>query len=194
MNLFDSNYWTKRYKNQETAWDAGSITTPLKEYIDQLKNKEIRILVPGAGNSYEAEYLHNSGFSNVFVLDISAVPLENLKQRVPSFPEDQLLCEDFFTHQGQYDLILEQTFFCALDPSLREAYARKMSELLKKDGRLVGVLFEGILNTGGPPFGGTREEYLKCFGPYFEVRKLEPCYNSIKPRAGRELFIELVRK
>ena len=27
------NYWEERYQKGETGWDAGKITTPIKEYI-----------------------------------------------------------------------------------------------------------------------------------------------------------------
>lgn len=62
----DADFWNERYSSQQTGWDIGSPSTPLKEYIDQLTDKDIRILIPGCGNAYEAEYLHQQGFSNVF--------------------------------------------------------------------------------------------------------------------------------
>ena len=37
------NYWEERYQKGETGWDAGQITTPIKEYIDQLTNKNLKI-------------------------------------------------------------------------------------------------------------------------------------------------------
>ena len=51
------NYWTNRYSKAKTGWDIGYPSTPLKTYFDQLENKDLRILIPGAGNAYEAEYL-----------------------------------------------------------------------------------------------------------------------------------------
>ncbi len=48
----EENYWTNRYKIESTGWDIGYASTPLKEYIDQLSDKTIRILIPGAGNAY----------------------------------------------------------------------------------------------------------------------------------------------
>ena len=74
----NSNYWEGRYKNKETGWDVGKITTPLKTYIDQLEDKTIRILIPGAGNGYEFEYLIQNGFENVFVVDLAVTPLNNI--------------------------------------------------------------------------------------------------------------------
>ncbi len=184
---FNKSYWDSRYAQQQTGWDVGEITTPLKEYFDQLKDKNLRILVPGAGNGYEVEYLFNNGFTNVTVVDLSEQPLRNLRLRLPLFPQHKLIREDFFEHAGMYDLIVEQTFFCALHLSERKKYAEKMHELLVPGGRLAGVLFEAEF-VDGPPFGGNREEYLGYFEPFFEIKILEPCYNSIKPRSGRELF------
>ena len=51
----DDAYWSGRYNNHTSTWDIGTITTPLKEYIDQLNDKTIAILIPGCGSSYEAE-------------------------------------------------------------------------------------------------------------------------------------------
>ena len=112
----NKNFWDLRYQNNEIGWDIGYISTPLKKYIDQLTDKNIKILIPGGGNSYEAEYLHNLGFKNVFVVDISPTALTNLKNRVPDFPKNHLINIDFFKLNNSFDLILEQTFFCALTP------------------------------------------------------------------------------
>lgn len=193
MTQLDKEYWTQRYQTDNAGWDAGGITTPLKEYIDQLVDKDIAILIPGAGNAWEAEYLFNAGFTNVTVIDLSEEPLANLKKRLPGFPLNNLICVDFFDHTGQYDLIIEQTFFCALDPTLRSRYAVKMHELIKPGGKLAGVLFNETLKNEGPPFGGNKEEYNTYFAPYFEFKTFEACYNSIKPRANRELFINFRR-
>ncbi|MRT17595.1 methyltransferase domain-containing protein [Vitellibacter sp. q18] len=187
----DEIFWNDKYISGQMGWDIGHVSTPLKEYIDQLTDKNIRILIPGGGNSYEAEYLFKQGFKNVEVVDISSIPLKNLKKRVPSFPQENLIHQDFFELKGHYDLILEQTFFCALDPSLREAYAEKMVELLKPSGKLVGLLFNIPLNDDKPPYGGSLEAYRELFPKYFKIEKMEPAYNSIPPRAGNEVFISL---
>jgi thiopurine S-methyltransferase len=184
----NETYWSQRYLNNETGWDVGSPSTPLKEYIDQLENKNIKILIPGCGNAYEAQYLFENGFTNVFVIDLSPIPLQNLKKRLPDFPESQLLEGDFFDLTNHFDLILEQTMFCAIDPRLRMEYARKASELLNEGGKLVGVLFNREFE-GGPPFGGTKDEYVTYFSNHFQNVYLEPCYNSIKPRQNSELFM-----
>jgi thiopurine S-methyltransferase len=191
---FDKSYWEHKYENQQTGWNIGYISTPIKTYIDQLKNKDISILIPGAGNSFEAEYLYHNGFKNTTVLDIAKQPLLNLKERVTDFPENHLIQVDFFEHKGSYDLILEQTFFCALDPSLRNDYAKKMNALLHDNGKLVGLLFDFDLDASGPPFGGSISEYEKTFQKYFTIKTLSRSINSIKPRQERELFIIFEKK
>lgn len=114
------NFWNDQYKANTTGWDLGQVSPPLKDYIDQLKNRDLRILIPGCGNSYEAEYLMEQGFTNVSVIDIAPEPVERLRSKFQSNPNIKIISGDFFSHKGEYDLILEQTFFCALDPELRK--------------------------------------------------------------------------
>jgi methyl halide transferase len=192
MSTLDDKYWSNRYVANDFPWDAGAVSTPLKEYIDQLTDKNISILIPGCGNSHEAEYLLQNGFTNITLIDISTLLCEKLQHDFAGYLTKglQIICADFFNHYGRYDLIIEQTFFCALDPALRKKYAIAMQGLLKPGGRLVGVLFNRAFE-GGPPFGGNEEEYKSLFEPLFNIKTMAPCYNSIKPRAGAELFINL---
>ncbi len=185
-------FWNKRYEENTTGWDLGEVSPPLKAYFDQLTDKNLKIIIPGCGNAYEAEYLHKNGFTNVFLVDIAPLALENFSRRVPGFPKEHLIQADFFTHQDTYDLMVEQTFFCAIHPSLRQKYARHAASILKKGGKLIGLLFDDELNTDHPPYGGCRQEYLQYFTPYFDIKIMETAYNSIAPRAGRELFINLI--
>lgn len=187
-------YWNDKYQNQKTGWDMGMVSPPLKAYFDQLQDKTVDILIPGAGNAYEAEYLFCHGFKNIYVADISEVPLKNLSGRIPDFPQNQLLHENFFDIQKRYDLIIEQTFFCALPPQLRPKYAQKMHQLLKPNAKLVGLMFDFPLDSDEPPFGGSKMEYLSYFKDYFEINVFERCYNSHPKRVGKELFINLKNK
>jgi len=195
----EKNYWSTRYAESRTGWDIGAPSTPLRAYFDQLKDKTIKILIPGAGNSYEAQYLWQQGFKNVDVLDIAPEPLAALQARVPDFSAAQLVEANFFYHEGQYDLIIEQTFFCSFPPTTenRTAYAKKMYELLAANGKLVGLWFDFPLkgDLEKRPFGGTKGEYLDYLQPYFEMKTFERADNSIPPRRGNELFgIFLKRK
>ena len=191
---FNKEFWDERYSKAEIAWDAGIITTPLKEYIDQLTDKSIKILIPGCGNAHEAHYLHDKGFTNVYIIDIADKPLHDFLMKRPAFHKKHLLLGDFFDLKGEFDLIIEQTFFCSMMPEKRHEYARCTNDLLKTGGKLVGLLFQIPLNSDHPPFGGTKEDYIRYFEPYFEFNTFEEAYNSIKPRRGSELFINLSKK
>lgn len=191
----DASYWNSRYLSHSTGWDIGVVSPPLKAYIDQLTDKSKKVLIPGCGNSYEAAYLLDQGFENITIIDIAPALTETLKRKFPAeaYPTLNIITGDFFDLHGQFDLILEQTFFCALDPSLRESYILHMQELLKQGGKLAGVLFNREFE-GGPPFGGNIATYQPLFSKYFQVNILAPCYNSIEPRKDSEAFIECEKK
>lgn len=194
MKKFEASYWDDLYQKNETQWDAKTITTPLQHYIDQLEDKNINILIPGCGNAHEAEYMLQKGFQNITLLDYSWILVEKLKEKYKNHPEINILHEDFFEHQTQYDLILEQTFLSALYPTQREDYANKIKQLLLPNGKLVGVLFGVDFEKDHPPFGGSQAEYRSLFENDFIIHTLELCYNSIKPRASTEIFLNLQNK
>ena len=118
--------------------------------------------------------------------------MSSFKQRNPEFPMNQLLHENFFSHIGIYDLIIEQTFFCSFVPTEvnRTAYFKKMSDLLKPKGKLVGLWFNFPLSddTEKRPFGGDKKLYNTYLNLYFNTKIFEKCYNSIQKRENKELF------
>lgn len=187
-------YWNNQYNANATGWDLGEVSPPLKSYVDQLTDKAIRILIPGCGNTYEAEYLLQKGFTNITLIDIAPTLVEQLKLKFKDHAGITILLGDFFEYAGTYDLMLEQTFFCALPPSLRKQYVAKMSELLAPGGKLVGVLFDREFEQQGPPFGGCKCQYEPLFNKDFNLLVFDKCYNSFYKRKETELFIILQKK
>ena len=194
MSTLDNEFWDQRYLENTAVWDIGDVSRPIKEYIDQLENKNISILIPGCGNAHEAAYLYQQGFRDITLIDISPVLVKNLKEVFKGKEGIKIIEGDFFKHKGSYDLILEQTFFCALDPKLRESYTNQMHELLKPGGKLVGLLFNCEFEKEGPPFGGSKSEYENYFKDKLELKVFEPCYNSIEKRQGNELFFVAIKQ
>lgn len=190
----DRDFWNTRWENHQTGWDTGRASPAIAKYADQLANKNIAILIPGCGNAYEAEYLARKGFLDITLVDIAPKAVSILKEKFKNIRQVQVFCEDFFQHCGKYDLILEQTFFCALPPEQRDSYAEKAASLLKNQGRIVGLLFDREFDRPGPPFGGSEVEYRKIFMSLFTIRTMGRCYSSIPERAGSELFINLIKK
>ena len=190
--LFDDAYWSQRYQAHTDAWDMGMPSPPLTQYIDQLTNKNLRLLIPGCGNAYEAIYLLQQGFTNITLIDISHYLVHQLQQN-RLLQQARILHQNFFDHTETYDLILEQTFFCALHPSLRSDYAQHMQKLLSPTGRIAGVLFNCSF-VSSPPFGGNEAEYRQLFQPHFFIKCMAACYNSVTARKERELFFILTPK
>ncbi|NET31395.1 MAG: methyltransferase domain-containing protein [Cyanothece sp. SIO1E1] len=187
-------YWNQRYRDSNTPWDIGYVSPPLQHFFDQIQDKSLRILIPGAGRAYEALYLHQQGFDQVWVCDWAKESFTYLRKQAPDFPEERLLIGDFFELALEVDLVVEQTFFCALPRERRADYVRKMAQLLSDNGKLMGLLFAAEFPHAGPPFGGSEAEYRELLHTHFEIDQMTLAPDSIKPRLGRELFFVATKK
>lgn len=191
----NKSYWEDRYRHLDIPWDLGNPAPWIFEIVrNQLLLPHHRILVPGAGNGHEVVWLWQHGFRNITVIDIARQPLDKIRQVLPEFPSEQLVEDDFFNHYSRYDRILEQTFFCAINPELRDRYVAHMAALLIDKGILTGVLFDFPLTEKGPPFGGSASEYTERFSELFHIKELGPCLYSAPGRMGKELFAIFEKK
>ena len=129
-------------------------------------------------------------------MDFSSRAADLFKEICPGFPKDQILTGDFFSLKKPlfFDVIIEQTFFCAIDPTLRPNYIKKTNEILKENGTIIGLLFNREFDTNGPPFGGTEKEYRGLFNSKFNFKKFENSLLSTLPRKEYEFWIELIKK
>lgn len=194
MTDFNKEYWNNKFAENKIGWDIGYPSPAIVEYFEQITDKNLKILLPGAGNAYEAEYLHKNGFKNVFVLDFAQEAIKSFKSRYSGFPDNQIITDDFFTFNGSFDIILEQTFFTSFYPSKREAFVKKIYSLLNKNGKYVGLFFTHEFGKNYPPFGATEEIYKSLFSNLFEFKIFEVAHNSIKPRKNREFFFIFIKK
>lgn len=183
-------YWEQRYADGTTGWDMGVVAPALKQYFDSIEPKDAAILIPGCGNAWEAKYLVEQGFTNITVIDIAEPPVNHLREALGVDAQQQcnVVLGDFFAHAGKYDYIIEQTFFCAIDPALRPAYVKHMAQLLKPKGELAGLLFKTPFDKPGPPYGGTEAEYREVFAGSLNLIEMISCEHSHPARAGNELF------
>ena len=188
----DAQYWDAQWKSNTIGWDLGVPAPPLVAFIDTIENKEAKILIPGCGNAYEADYLVSKGFTNITLIDISETASAILNEKFLNQDAVRVLCEDFFELKDSFDIIIEQTFFCALPPSMRQRYVWKMHSLLNDQGILAGLLFNRQFDVS-PPFGGSSEEYEKLFQTAFHIDQLSTANNSVSPRANSELFFSFVK-
>lgn len=185
----DQKYWNNQWENQTTGWDIGYSSPAIVDFFEHFENKAAAILIPGCGNAYEAEYLLEKGFNNITLIDIAPKAVEILQEKFANNKGVQVICADFFMHKGKYDIIVEQTFLSALPPLMRPKYVWKMHELLKSNGKLIGLLFNKWFELDKPPFGGSQEEYTALFKGAFNWQDLAVSKKSIAQRLGNELFI-----
>ena len=108
--------------------------------------------------------------------------------------------DNFFTHQGSYDLIFDHTFLCALQPKQRQDWAQQMAKLIKPGGILVGYIYPiNPTKTDGPPFALSPEVYRELLSEYFEeayIKELEGVtYPRRKEKAEHgEMISKWIRK
>ena len=181
--------WQDHYDSNDLGWDLGQVAPPFVELWEKGKLSLGKVLVPGCGRGHEVIFLAENGFE-VTGIDFSegavtylgnALKKRNLKGRI--------LHQDFFslddTHDGVYDLVIEQTFFCAISPRQRQDYVLKVSRMLKPGGMLVG-LFYHTDKQGGPPYNTTREDIETHFSENFEIQELDKTSLSSEQRKGKE--------
>ena len=68
----NENFWNNRYLDNDTGWDLGAISPAIKKWFDTKKNKDLQILIPGAGKGHEVKYGFDHDFNNIHYLDISS--------------------------------------------------------------------------------------------------------------------------
>ncbi len=189
--------WARHYKESDLTWDIGEASPPLVRLWDEGKLKPGKVLIPGCGQGHEATFLAERRF-DVVAVDYVPAALElaekNLKEKNLTA---RLLGQSFFdldsSHDGSYDWMFEQTFFCAIDTSDRTRYVQTAHRILKTGGVLVGLFYE-TGEEGGPPWNTTEENILEFFSEKFVVEDLNKTENSAERRRGREWLAWLRKK
>ncbi|KAI0474501.1 S-adenosyl-L-methionine-dependent methyltransferase [Xylaria cf. heliscus] len=181
--------WVKCWEDKFTPWDRGGPSTALYDLLRENPNGVVPLptgaspktaLVPGCGRGHDVLLLGSFGY-DVYGLDVSSQALDAAKENAETVLNEGLLyeiqgsrrgtmtwiCQDYFAEewnnvQTPFDLIFDYTFFCALPPPLRPAWASKMKSLLSPGGRLVCLEFpsEKHPSESGPPWAAPPTEYL----------------------------------
>ncbi|MGE3262457.1 MAG: methyltransferase domain-containing protein [Bacteriovoracia bacterium] len=199
MKDLSADAWNQFYQDANTPWD---LSGPTPEFERLLEEKQIPlgavVLVPGGGRGHDAIRYAQAGCEVDLVdfapqaLQLSLELAHKAAAKVYAYRQDFFVLPTLPYHRGRYDILLEYTFFCAIDPALRPRYVEAVAQLLKPGGLLVGLFFPLESEKEGPPFLVSREEVENLFRPYFEL-KIEAPQRSVKPRAGRE-FLGLFRR
>lgn len=186
-------FWDQRYRQSETPWDFGGVPAELKEFLKRKIKGGNRVLIPGCGAGYEIRAFATVGY-DVTALDFSPVALEEAKQNAGPDLANRVQLADFFTAKlelASYDVLYERTFLCAIEPSRRREYAKRVASLLKPGGMFVGYFFyKNTKLEEGPPHGLVWGEADELFAPYFLLTKDIPATDSLPIFAGRERWQE----
>jgi methyl halide transferase len=167
LPIASSEMWQTEAKPR---FDAGVVCPALVEIDREGIIPNGRALVPGCGRGYDVTYLANEN-RVVYGIDIVQIAIDAATARLESIPDEEgvnkansrFQLASFFElptdQDSQFDFIYDYTFFCALDPSLREAWADKMSQLVKSNGILCTIIFPICQKVGGPPFAVSLSVY-----------------------------------
>ncbi|MGZ3713294.1 MAG: methyltransferase domain-containing protein [Bdellovibrionota bacterium] len=200
MKDLSESAWNQRYADGNTPWDLAGPTPEFQRLTEEkiFPQKGVA-LVPGGGQGHDAVLLAKSGLE-VDLVDFAPLAITRALElahkesvRIYTYRQDFFALPSLPFHRGRYDLMLEYTFFCAIDPGLRARYVETAAALIKPGGLLVGLFFPLSSKEEGPPFVVKREEVEELFRPYFDL-KIETPQRSIKPRDGREFLGIFTRK
>ncbi len=190
-------FWDERYASGTTPWDFGGVPSNLSAYMTGPRRpKTGRILVPGCGSAHEVKLFAAAGL-DVTAIDFSPRAVERAREVVGPALAPRVVEADFFTHpfkDGEFDLVYERTFLCSLEPDLREAYRRRIAQLLKPRGLYFGYFFYKKTDPAdGPPHGLAWGEGDELFSKHFLLLKDDPVEDSLPLFAGRERWQERMR-
>jgi SAM-dependent methyltransferase len=178
-------FWSKRFRDGVTPWDAGHVPAQLRDYIGRQQSIG-RILIPGCGAAHEARAFADAG-GDVLAIDFSAQAVAAAIAG-SGLSDEQVRVADFFAgnlNGAPFDLAYERAFLCALPPSRHQRYAERMAELIRPGGRLIGYFYFDD-HPGGPPFGVSTEQLQLLLSPHFRNLIDAAATDSIPLFAGRE--------
>jgi len=194
LNSSSPEYWEHAYQSGDIGWDLGRSTPAFDQWIETCREPQ-SICVLGAGNGWDAVNFAIRGHE-VTAVDFSESAVKNMRSAVGKYEVkiDIRHMDIFNLHQkftNHFDVVLEYTCFCAIDPSHRNDYLKMVYHIMKPQGKLVGLLFpiDKDPSEGGPPFGVLLKPTIKLISRYFTLITQQITPLSINSRVGREVFI-----
>lgn len=183
--------WTGLYQAQDTGWDLGEVSPVFAAIVPRLKLQKSRVLVLGAGTGNDAAFFAEMGHV-VTAVDFSEEAVARGRAKYGHLSNLRFLQADAFAlpreMDGGFDLILEHTCYCAINPSRRGELVRAWRRCLSPGGHLLGVFFT-IDKRQGPPFGSSEWELRARLGKGFRMLFWMRSRHSLEKRAGQEMVV-----
>ncbi|KAJ4723903.1 Thiocyanate methyltransferase 1 [Melia azedarach] len=183
--------WEKCWEEGFTPWDLGQ-PTPIIAHLHQSGAlPKGRALVPGSGSGYDVVAMASPDryVVGLEICDIAVTRAKELSSSLPNANYATFLKADFFTwHPAElFDLIFDYTFFCAIEPDMRAAWAQKINDFLKPDGELITLIFPISDHSSGPPYKVSVSDYEEVLHPLgFRATSIVDNELAVEPRRGRE--------
>lgn len=193
------DYWETRYREGRTGWERG---VPTPAFVRLLESSRAprpgRMAVPGCGRGHDALLFATAGHQ-VHGIDVAPTAVADalamadragVTDRATFEVGNVLDIGQRYPHS--FDYVLERACFCALDPSVRDAYLASIALALRPGGRLIGSFFVGT-PAGGPPFAVPWEDIMASLAPWFDVEEQDDA-RAEGLMSGTDLFAILRRK
>ena len=180
------DFWDTRFRGGVTPWDAGGVPPQLERYLHQ--HPPGRVLIPGCGTGYEAAAFAERGH-DVLAIDLSDAAIEAAQRHLGARAGLVRTADFFALDEGQFDVVYERAFLCALPRARWPDWARRVAELVRRGGELAGFFYLDD-NQRGPPFGTSKGELKGLLEQAFELAADQPVppAESIPVFKGKEIW------
>lgn len=186
-------FWDIRFREKRTPWDAGSTPPALERYLAEASGGG-RVLIPGCGSAYEARTFSEKGYE-VLAIDFSAAAVERAKAELGAW-HGAVMLGNFFAYdfgEKPFDIIYERAFLASLPRTRWRDYARRVAELLRPEGKLIGFFVYGDTQAG-PPFYLRPGELVGLLGEKFERMEEAAVATSVPVFSGKERWEVWIRR
>ncbi|MDH3592005.1 MAG: TPMT family class I SAM-dependent methyltransferase [Planctomycetota bacterium] len=178
-DVSDARYWTDRYREGTAGWDLGGPCPVFVDWLDRAGSPVSgRVAFPGCGHGHDLRFWLARGFDAVG-FDFARFETDLPVERLDVFDLGR-------AYPAAFDVIVEYTCYCAIDPARRTEYALALRSALKPGGLLVALLFPVEEREGGPPYGVDESEIGRVLGVGLTTVSIETPASSVEPRRDRE--------
>lgn len=188
--LSNPAYWSMRYRERKNGWDQMRPHPFLKHahaYLGDVSKK--KLLVIGAGPGHDAEYFSDVA-GKVTALDFSEEAKAHFRAYYPDSKVEYVVGDFFTADLGKFDVVLEHTLLCAIDPKRYGDYFAAVERALNPGGFYAAIVWnKSPVGDAGPPFSvpnATVLSHLKKRG--FKIHVECPVEPTVPGREGTETF------
>jgi thiopurine S-methyltransferase len=197
----DKNFWINAWEEGRTGFHQQNFHPKLVQYFPKLSPHEgQRVFVPLCGKTHDMLWLLKQGLKVQGVELYEGAVAEFFDENNLPAPKIQTdgafknyLLDDItisvgdifaFPENDPFDFIYDRAALVALPEYMRKDYAKKITCLIKPQGKMLLITYEyHPEEMMAPPFSVPDEEIQKLYAEHFSIQLLE----SEKPKEGTRL-------